>query len=90
MATHSSILAREIPWTEAPVGLQSMELQESDTTERLKTATTVSGYDNYFPAQYSNPLLSRGETFQYPSGCLNPQIAVNPANIVFFPIYVNT
>ena len=36
MATHSSILARKIPWTEEPVGLQSMESQESDTTEQLK------------------------------------------------------
>ena len=27
MATHSSILARRIPWTEQPGGLQSMELQ---------------------------------------------------------------
>ena len=26
-ATHSSILAWEIPWTEEPRGLQSMELQ---------------------------------------------------------------
>ena len=27
MATHSSILAWRIPWTEEPVGLQSMGLQ---------------------------------------------------------------
>ena len=27
MATHSSILAWEIPWTEEPSGLQSMGLQ---------------------------------------------------------------
>ena len=27
MATHSNILAWEIPWTEAPGGLQSMGLQ---------------------------------------------------------------
>ena len=27
MATHSSILAWEIPWTEEPGGLQSIELQ---------------------------------------------------------------
>ena len=33
MATHSSILAWEIPWTEEPGGLQSMESQELDTTE---------------------------------------------------------
>ena len=32
MATLSSILAWEIPWTEVPGGLQSMGLQESDTT----------------------------------------------------------
>ena len=36
MATHSSILAWRIPWTEEPGGLQSMGSQESDTTERLK------------------------------------------------------
>ena len=30
MATHSSILAWEAPWTEEPGGLQSMELQELD------------------------------------------------------------
>ena len=32
MATHSSILAWEIPWTEEPGGLQSMGSQESDMT----------------------------------------------------------
>ena len=30
MATHSSLLAWEIPWTEEPGGLQSMGSQESD------------------------------------------------------------
>ena len=32
MATHSSILAWEIPWTEEPGGLQFMGLQEANTT----------------------------------------------------------
>ena len=32
MATHSSILAWEIPWSEEPGRLQSMGLQESDET----------------------------------------------------------
>ena len=31
MPTHSSILAREIPWTEKPDGLQSMGPQKSWT-----------------------------------------------------------
>ena len=38
MATHSSILAWKIPWTEEPGGLQSMGSQELDTAERLRTA----------------------------------------------------
>ena len=37
IATHSSILAWRIPWTEEPGGLQSMGHRESDTTERLST-----------------------------------------------------
>ena len=31
MATHSSILAWKIPWTEEPGGLQTTELQKSRT-----------------------------------------------------------
>ena len=33
MTIHSSILAREIPWTEEPGGLLSMGRKELDTTE---------------------------------------------------------
>ena len=32
MATHSNMLTWEIPWTEEPGGLQSVALQELDTT----------------------------------------------------------
>ena len=35
MATHSSILAWRIPWTEELGGLQSMGRKELDMTERL-------------------------------------------------------
>ena len=35
MATHSSVLDWEIPWTEEPNELQSRGGKESDTTERL-------------------------------------------------------
>ena len=37
-ATHSSIPAWRVPWTEEPGGLQSMGSKESDMTERLSTA----------------------------------------------------
>ena len=33
MATHSSILAWRISWTEEPGGLQSIDCKELDTTE---------------------------------------------------------
>ena len=35
MATHSSILAWEIPWTEEPGELQSRGVTQSDTAEQL-------------------------------------------------------
>ena len=35
LTAHSNILAREIPWTEVPDGLQSMGPQESDMTYQL-------------------------------------------------------
>ena len=38
MATHSSILAWKIPWTEESSGLQSMGSKGSDTTEQLSAS----------------------------------------------------
>ena len=35
MATHSSILAGIIPWTEDPAGLQSTGPKESDAAEQV-------------------------------------------------------
>ena len=37
MATHSTILAWNIPWIEEPDGLQPMGNKEWDRTERLNT-----------------------------------------------------
>ena len=37
LATHCSILAWKIPWTEEPGGLQSMNHKESDMTEQTYT-----------------------------------------------------
>ena len=42
MATHASILAWRIPWTEEPGGLQSIGHKESDTTERLRHGKNIS------------------------------------------------
>ena len=40
-AAHSSILVWEIPWSEEPSGLQSLGLQESDTTKQLSRCKMV-------------------------------------------------
>ena len=39
MATHSSILAWKIPWTEESGGLRSLYVAESDMTEASKHCT---------------------------------------------------
>ena len=44
MATHSSTLARKIPWTEEPSGLQSMASQRVDTMEHICTKWPVVSY----------------------------------------------
>ena len=55
MATHSSILAWRIPWTEEPGRLQSMGLQKSDTTEQLnhhQVASVVSDSVRFSRQEY--------------------------------------
>ena len=50
MATHSSILAWRIPWTEEPDGLQPMGSQELDMTEQLTLHTRYdSTADDFHP-----------------------------------------
>ena len=44
MATYSSILAWEIPWTEEPGGLQSIGLQSWSSLKQLKHAHMISIY----------------------------------------------
>ena len=55
MAPHSSTLAWKIPWMEEPGGLQSMESEDSDTTERLHFHFSLSciGEENGNPLQCS-------------------------------------
>ena len=44
MATHLSILAWEIPWTEEPGQLQSMGSQRADVTEHARMLTHTVTY----------------------------------------------
>ena len=46
MATHSSLLAWEIPWTEEPGGLQSRGLQKSQTrlSDRAQHSTWLTPF----------------------------------------------
>ena len=57
MATHSNILAWEIPWTEEPGGLRSMGCKELDTTERLSTQDLTQTASGLIPSK-SNAFLT--------------------------------
>ena len=48
MATHSSVLAWRIPWTEEPGGLQSMGSQrvEHDLVTKPPTGTVMNGFSD--------------------------------------------
>ena len=46
VATHSSVLAWRILWTEGPGGLWSMGCKESDTTEQLTHTQTHPGFSS--------------------------------------------
>ena len=72
MATSSSILAGKIPWTEEPGRPQSMESQESDTTERLsRRAFTVEQGVELEKAMAPTPVLLPGKSHGWRSlaGC---------------------
>ena len=43
MATHSSLLAQRIPWTEEPGGLQSMGMQRADSLEKTLLLGKIEG-----------------------------------------------
>ena len=53
MATHSSILAWEIPWTEDPGGLQSVGLQESDMTWQLNSNKSGQRLKGFFMSKWA-------------------------------------
>ena len=55
MATHSSILAWRIPWTEEPGGLQSLGLQRVGHDGMTVTAEAPSGYKAVWLACLSVP-----------------------------------
>ena len=50
MATHTSILAWRIPWTEEPGRRQSTGCKESDTTEATEHSTLHTYFANSFKA----------------------------------------
>ena len=55
MATHSSILAWRILWTEEPRGLQSVGSQELDMTEQLNLPTYLRLLDHLIHLLMSGP-----------------------------------
>ena len=57
-ATHSSILAWRMPWTEEPAGLQTMGSQkELDTTEQISTHIALLKFSRCFSVYYFNTVI---------------------------------
>ena len=66
MATHSGILAWEIPWTEEPGGLQSAELPDMDTVLATKLPPPHAITQVLCDLGFTSPLslhLPTGKTF---------------------------
>ena len=76
MATHSSILAWRIPWTEEPGRLQSTELQ------RIRHRRVLT----FHPSQYNNPLVfplvQEHKAPKYSRGNLNFQFSVGSRTLL--------
>ena len=53
MATHSSILAYKIPWTEEPGGLHFLGHKESDKTEQAACIHMLTGVIKLFLSLFS-------------------------------------
>ena len=67
MATHSSMLAWRIPWTEEPGSLEFMGSQELDMTERLNHHSGAHFYRNLF-ADHPSKFFSFCFTERRPQG----------------------
>ena len=61
MATHTSILAQEIPWTEETEGLQSMGSQKSQTQLNNCTTTDTKRRCGHRCAQMDDHVGTQGE-----------------------------
>ena len=70
-ATHSSILAWKIPWTEEPRGLQSMGSQELDTTERLNHQKKKVTYSMWLLRTRWRPKIKKYRKTNFSSTCRN-------------------
>ena len=64
MATHPSILAWKIPWTEELGGLQSMGLQESDMTEPHTQAFQNHLWPSFLAGYFSLYLVEKTEAIR--------------------------
>ena len=57
MATHSSILAWRIPWTEEPGGLQSMEESNQSILKEISPGCSLEGMMLKLKLQYFGHLM---------------------------------
>ena len=84
MATHSSILAQKIPWTEEPGRLQSMGLQELDMTKHIQAQWKGLIYFFYIYLFRLHWILvaARGLSCSAACGILVPRPVIKPTSTV--------
>ena len=87
MATHSSILAWGVPWTEEPGGLQSMDHKELDMTEQL-SARTHTHTNKHKGIQFSSVSQSC-PAFWNPMDCSMPGFPVHHQLLEFTQTHVH-
>ena len=102
MATHSSVLAWEIPWTEEPGRLQSMGHKELDTTQQLnnknkgekvetvETDADSDGREHRFKPQPLPSLLCvRWRELCYCSEPISPAVYLHRAKVTICKLYLH-
>ena len=96
MATHYSIFAWRIPWTEEPIGYSSWGCKESDMTERLSTQHTEEegikfplGRDQYYARHRYMFFCFKHQNYNtmkgFPGGSVVKNLPDNAGDMGFIP-----
>ena len=81
MATHSSILAWRIPWTEEPGRIQSMGLKKSQTRLKWRSTYAVEKSEMYHFSQVIKVNIGSHKSYPLWSSSPKPELIVKKTNL---------